>query len=321
MSSVARHARGLDTLFRRVAWSRGQGCLPLATHLADALPVQVTGDLRHSCVTQRIDLLVTRRLSSFDLVPVIVPHHLDLERVEAVTVAVGDGPHSQLAAAVGRRISTALDVPAELATVYRTPDEFPAALARLARLADSYPNLGRRAVNEPNAARLIDALTPGTLLIVGAPGGSWLQRQLFGTGHRLLVSAPGGAVVVRSAPRRCYQGAADPNGVALGRHLTVREALRLMRYPVVPVVDERLLVGVVRLTTLAEADPALPIAAVMEPPVAIEGIEPTSAVTHLREFFDHSPVPVVDTAGYLIGTISDPRRFAHSEQFAPWADM
>ncbi|MDH3399282.1 MAG: hypothetical protein OEM81_15860, partial [Acidimicrobiia bacterium] len=161
------------------------------------------------------------------------------------------------------------------------------------------------------------SLTPGTLLVVGAPGGSWLQRQLYGTGHRLLVTAPCGVVVVRSAPRRCYQSATDPTGVALGCHLTVRDALRLMRYPVVPVADEGLLVGVVRVATLAEADPALPIAAVMEPPVAIAAIEPTTAATDLREFFGDSPVPVVDTAGYLIGTISSTRRFAHSELFAP----
>jgi len=268
-------------------------------------------------------MLVTRQLSSFDLVPVIVPHHVDLERVEAVTAAVGDGPHSQLAAAVASRLGAALDVPAELATVYRTPDEMPAALARLARLANSYPDLGRRAVSEPTAARLIDSLTPGTLLVVGAAGGSWLQRQLYGTGHRLLVTAPRGAVVVRSAPRRCYQGATDPTGFALGCHLSVRDALRLMRYPVAPVADEGLLVGVVRVTTLAEADPALPIAAVMEPPVAIAAIEPTTAAADLHEFFGDSPVPVVDTAGYLIGTISNTEPFhepATSSQ-PLWTDL
>ena len=317
MISVAPHASGLSALFGRVAWSRGEGCLPLATHFSDAPPVQVTGDLRHSCVTQLIDVLVTRRLSSFDLVPIIVPHHVDLERVEAVTAAVGDGPHSQLAASVGSRLGAALGVPAELATVYRTSDEIPSALARLVRLADSYPDLEQRAVSEPTAARLIDSLTPGTLLVVGAPGGSWFQRQLYGTGHRLLVTAPRGAVVVRSAPRRCYQVATDPTGVVLGHHLTVRDALRLMRYPVVPVADEGLLVGVARITTLAGADPALPIAAVMEPPVAIAGTEPTSAAADLRDFFDGSPVPVVDTAGYLIGTISNTRRFAHNDVFAP----
>lgn len=308
MIFAARQTAGLGTLFGRVGWSRGEGCLPLATCLSDGPPIQVAADLRRSCVNQRIDVLVTRQLSSFDLVPIIVPHHVDLEGVAAVTAAVGDGPHSQLAAAVAVGVGAALDVPTELATVYRTPDEIPAAKARLSRLAYSYPELRQRAVNEPTAARLIDALRPGTLLVVGAPGGSWLQRQLYGTGHRLLVTAPAGAVVVRSAPRRCYQDAADATDVALGANLTVRDALRLMSYPVVPVVDERLLVGIVRVTTLSDADPALPIAAVMEPPVAIEGTEPTSAVAELGGFLGHAPVPIVDTAGYLIGTISSTER-------------
>jgi hypothetical protein len=317
MISVPRHARELDTSFGRVAWSRGEGCLPLATCLSEAAPIQVSGDLRQSCVSQRIDLLVTRRLSSFDLVPIIVPHQVDLERVQAVTAAVGDGPHSQLAVAVAMRIGDAIDVPAELATVYRAPDEISAATARLSRLANSYPKLGQRAVNAPNAARLIDSLSPGTLLVVGAPGGSWLQRQLYGTGHRLLVTAPCGVVVVRSAPRRCYQSATDPTGVALGCHLTVGDALRLMTYAVVPVVDERLLVGVVRVSSLADVDPTLPIAAVMEPPVAIAGVEPRTAVADLRDFFGDSPVPVVDAAGYLIGTIPNTRPFTHGEPSAP----
>jgi len=316
MISLVRHAGGLISSLGRVAWSRGEGCLPLATHLSDAPPVQVTGDLRHTCVSQRIDMLVSRQLSSFDLVPMIVPHDVDLERVEAVTAAVGDGPHSHLAAVVSSRLGAALGVPAEVATVFRTPDEMPAAFARLARLADWDPGLGRRAVSEPTAVRLIDSLTPGTLLVVGAPGGSWLQRQLYGTGHRLLVTAPRGAVVVRSAPRRCYQGATDPTEVALGCHLTVGDALRLIRYPVVPVADDGLLVGVVRVTALAEVDPALPIAAVMEPPVAIADIEPTTAAADLREFFGDSPVPVVDAAGYLIGTLSNTAT-PDGELFAP----
>lgn len=304
MTSVARSAHDQLTLSGRIAWSRGEGCLPLATHLSDAPPIQINGDLRHSCVTQQIDMLVSRRLGSFDLVPVIAPHHVDFDAVEAVTTAVGDGPNSLLAAAVGSRLGAALDVPAELTTVYRTPAEIPSALARLERLAQPHPHLGQRAVNAPTATRLIDSLTPGTLLVVGAPGGSWLQRQLYGTGRRLLVTAPCGAVVVRAAPRRCYQEAADATGIALGRHLTVGDALRLMRYPVVPVADGGVLVGVVRVGTLETADPMLPIDAVMEPPVAIADTEATAAVSDLLEFFGQSPVPVVDAEGHLVGTVA-----------------
>ncbi len=299
-------AEGTSAGFALVAWSRGAGCLELATLLGGRPPIQVKGDLRRSCIKDRIELLVTRRLSSFDLVPIVIPHHLELERVESVTAAVGDGPHSELAAAVGSGIGAALGVPAELATVYRTPEEITVALARLERLAEVHPDIGRRAVDEPTAKRLVESLAPGTLLVVGAPGGSWLQRQLFGTGHRLLVTAPSGAIVVRSAPRRCYQDAADPAGIAIGGHLTVKDALALMRYPVVPVCEGGRLVGTARIETLVEKEPTLLVADVMEPPVAVADVEPVAAAADLDEFFGNSPIPVVDSDGYLIGTIFDP---------------
>lgn len=77
-----------------------------------------------------------------------------------------------------------------------------------------------------------------------------------------------------------------------------------MRYPVVPVADGGVLVGVVRVGTLETADPMLPIDAVMEPPVAIADTEATAAVSDLLEFFGQSPVPVVDAEGHLVGTVA-----------------
>jgi hypothetical protein len=53
----------------------------------------------------------------------------------------------------------------------------------------------------PSVLELLHSLDRRTLLVAAAPGGSWLQRHLFGTGHRLAVRAPGGALVVRTGHR------------------------------------------------------------------------------------------------------------------------
>ena len=293
----------LDAL-GRVAWSRGAGCSDVASLLTDVPPIRIDGDLRSSCIRDRVELLVTRRLSSFDLVPIVVPHHVGIGRVESVTAAVGDGPHSQLAATVAARVGATLRVPTAVATVYRSKEEIPAALDRLNRLGSLYPNIKRLAINQPSATRLVESLSPATLLVVGAPGGSWLQRQLFGTGHRLVVGAPGGALVVRSAPRRCFQDAACPAGVAIGGDLMVKDALQVLAHPLVPVAEDGRLVGSIRLSALLKADPTLSVAAVMEPPVAAAAHEPTAtAIAALQGHFGDSPIPVIDSDGCLLGSI------------------
>ena len=87
-----------------VGVTRGFGCSRLAALLGDRPPVTIDGDLRHSCIAHHIELLVARKATSFDLVPTVVPRDVDLDRVTAVTAAVGDGPHSPLAAAVASRL-------------------------------------------------------------------------------------------------------------------------------------------------------------------------------------------------------------------------
>ena len=287
----------------RVAWTRGLGCLPLAERLDDGPPIAISGDLQRSCVTDRVDLLVARRFGSFDLVPVAVPHQVDFGNVCAVTAAVGEGPHSPLAAAVAARLALALGVPGELATVYRSYEEMPWALDRLERLSRDYPHLGHRATKESTAVKLIDSLAPSTLLIVGAPGGSWFQRQIYGPGHRLLVAAPAGAIAVRSAPRRCYHEAVEPAGIAVGPRLTVGDALRVVAHQVVPVADNGHLVGMLRATAMTEVPSETRVAHVMEPAVAVTSTARVSAAGELAEFLEHSPVPVVDPDGRLIGVI------------------
>jgi hypothetical protein len=294
----------LSRVFRRVAWSRGAGCAEIAALLATDAPMRVTGDLRRSCVAGRIDALVTRRLGSFDLVPIVVPHQVALDEIDTVTAAVGGGPHSNLAVAVAARIAAALAVPAVVATVYGSNAEIPAAIDRLGVIRSSDLDVRVCALNAPSALKLVESLDRHTLLVVGAPGGSWLQRHLFGAGHRLIVRAPGGALVVRTAPRRCYQEAGGPTGIAIGPHLMVKDAVQLITHDIVPVAEGGILVGIVRSEVLRGSDQTLPVADIMERPRFVAAEDPTDAVADLREMFGNSPIPVVEADGTLLGAVS-----------------
>ncbi len=303
--------------FGRVAWTRGSACLPLAELLSEGPAIPLSGDIERSCVVDRVDLLVLRRMSRIDLVPTVVPHGVDFEEVTAVTAAIGEGPHSSLAAAVTDRVAAALGVPAELATVYRTEDESHSAISRLDRFAREYPGLRRRAVAARDARGLIDALSPSTLLVIGAPGGSWLQRQIFGPGHRLMVAAPGGALVVRNAARRCYHEAADPARVVVSPYLSVSDALTFMDHETVPVADAGRLVGIVRTAALRNAGPDSVVADAMEPPVSVAATEPAGAAIDLMDFLDDGPVPVIDKTGHLVGVIHTRPEPTNTERSTP----
>ncbi len=309
-SAISRATHGLG----KVAWTRGHGCLPLAEYLSSHPVIAVKGDLQACCVSNRVDLLVARRITSFDLVPVVAPNSVELDRVTAITAAVGDGPHSPLAVAVTARLAATLGVRGEVATVYRTAAGLPVATRRLERLGGPYPHLERRAANEPTPARLVDSLTPSTLLVVGSPGGSWFQRQIFGPGHRLQVAAPAGSIVVRDTARRCYHAAVDASGIAVGPHLTVAEGLRVLVHPAVPVAEEGRLVGILRMTALRGARPDTIVADVMEPPVAVDCTDRIEAAADLIRFLDDSPVPVVDRAGHIVGVLPP----THLTGAAPW---
>lgn len=287
----------------RVAWTRGHGCLPLAEVLADGRPVPVTDDLTRSCVADRIDLLVTGRASRFDLVSTVIPRGIDLDNVTAVTAAIGGGPNSQLAAHVAAILSINMGLPGELATVFRPNEGRVEAKRQLARLEEQFLHLDCRVILGSNAQAIIDTLSASTLLVVGAPGGSWLQRQIFGPGHRLLVAAPAGALVVKSAERRCFHHVIDPTRVVVSPFLALTDARSIVTFNAVPVASEGKLVGILRAAALDDRAPGETVADVMEPPVAVQATEPASAAEDLAEFLGLSPVPVIDHTGRLIGVI------------------
>ena len=142
-----------------VGWSRGKGCSELAAALGNA--VAVKGDWKQACIEHKLDLLVTRRLPSFDLVSIAVPYELETGAIRRVTAAIGEGPHSKLASQVAAALTKSLDVPGELTTVARPGATTEAAAARLARMGAAFPGLDKRVVAAPNAATPWISENPG----------------------------------------------------------------------------------------------------------------------------------------------------------------
>lgn len=287
----------------RVAWTRGPACFELAEALSDGEPIGATDDLKRACIANGVELLVTKKFTSFDLVPTVVPHELDLGTIKAVTAAVADGPHSPLAVDVAARVGQSLGVPVSIATAYHSNEDRTVAEERLDRLQPAEFEVERVAVPSDSALAIVDALSTDTLLVIGAPGGSWFQRQLFGPGHKLAVAAPAGAVLVKSQPRRSYMEAEDATGVALSLHLSTDDGRRIMTDSVAPVVDEGKLVGMLRRRTLEAAVDAAIVADVMEPPVSVSAEEPLDNAADLAEFLDGGPVPVTGDNETLLGII------------------
>ena len=229
---------------------------------------------------------------------------LDIEpdrRIPAVVGAVGTGPHSPLVAGLTGLIAFGLGADAVLVTVSRSDAEDDQALATLESLDALAPGAATKIVRADTAAGLIDALPSDALLVLGAPGGSWWQRQFFGPGRRLMHRAQAGSVIAKAAPPRCFQVMVDI--VPLGRHMQARDALAVMEYPVAVVADAGLLVGVVRQSALEQA-PTDTVGTLMEPATGISADDPIEAAADLAEFMDGSPVPVVDIEGKLLGGIS-----------------
>ena len=271
--------------------------------LADGDAHVAQSDLRDACITVRADLLVQRRLTSFDLVSVVVPHDFHQETVGSVVAAVGGGPHSVLAARVARKIAEAVGTKAEMITVSRSRDDKTATEEVLNRIADQVPGLAPSMVRAPSAKALVAKLEPDTLLVIGAPGGSWVQRQLFGPGHQLLHAAPGGVIVVRSAEPRCFQKAMP--GVFVSPLLRVEDARWIVRdTAAAAVVADGLLVGIVRRDALHLAPAAARVATVAEEAVFVLVDDPLDAVDDLQLFLESAPVPVIDSSGRWLGSIS-----------------
>lgn len=287
-----------------VVWTRGATTGEVAAMLSGGDPVRVEGDLREACVEARADVLITKKLSSFDLVSAVVPHKVDIDGIRGVAAAVGSGPNSALAAAVAHRIAAHFGIPGMLVTAPAPGGTETAAQQLLDDIALDAPGLDLLVQADGGAPSIVEGLDPATLLVVGAPGGSWLHRQFFGPGRKLVLAAPAGALVVRAAPIRCFQVASEPT--YLGAVMRCADAVKVTTARVVPVVDDGELIGIARRSALQASDPDTPVVEVMEPAVALEEDDALDAAWALAAFFESAPIPVVAPDGSLVGTV-DPR--------------
>ena len=180
--------RRFDNPFRPapVIHTRGEGCAELADLLSMVPSVRVKGDVADACLQHRTDLVVGRRLSSgLAIASQVVPHSFDPENTEWVVAAVSGGPHSPLAARIARRLGESMGVKSLMVCAYMDDETQAEALSWVERLYDEVPGIEYRVIEASDADGIIDQLPDRSALVIGSPGGSWLQRAFFGQGVRL----------------------------------------------------------------------------------------------------------------------------------------
>jgi hypothetical protein len=148
---------------------------------------------------------------------------------------------------------------------------------------------------------MVEDLDERALLVLGAPGGSWLSRSRTGPGARLRRTAQAGAVVVRSAPDRVFRFMGEPVYVAPLRHAD--DTLRVHPENTLAVADGGLLVGLVRREGLLRAG-AEPVASVMEDAQSVKLDETILQAWDLEPTFGRDPIPVTDHEEHLVGGLS-----------------
>lgn len=286
-----------------VVWTRGKGCVELSELLGSDVQRIGGGDLAAECIDRRADLLVARKLpGAFDLVNVAVPIDFQPEKVTRVVAAVGGGPHSLLAASVAARIGSALGVPAEMVSA-AVPDDDQGASAVLDLIGSSVPDIAGRVIEVDNVERMLEGLDDGALVVLGASGGSWLQRMVFGPGARLRRTAQVGVVVVRSAPDRVFRFMGEPVYVAPLREAT--DTLRFHDQRLLAVADGGRLVGLVRRDRLVGAGTA-PVESLMEEAVSVRVDGTIEEAWEFEPDFGTDPIPVTDHEEHLVGGLSLP---------------
>lgn len=281
-----------------VVWTRGSGCRELAEVISGDAAIRVESDPAATCIRTGAGLMVSRRLSSFDLCSVAVPSGFSADETAGVVAAVGSGPHSSLAAALAQRIGHKLGVSARAVYAHGSEEQTPAADRIVKELDDQFPGLRIEAIGAASPEAMVQQLPGGTLLIVGAPGGSWFQRQFFGPGARIKHKASGGTIVVKAAPVRVYQAMEPP--AAFGPHMRVADAMAVGTGDAV-VASERTLLGVVPTAVLATADPDAELGALASEVAFLAPEEAVETAADLVEGVGISAIPVVDGSGSLVG--------------------
>lgn len=285
-----------------VLYTRGQGCAHLARIVSDGTAKRVEGDLKSACIAERANVLVTAKAGSFDLASTVVPHSIDEDHHPPVVIgAVGTGPHSPLVASSTIRLAKGYGIDPMLVTMSADAEDDERAEAVLDEMLRSAPGAETRLVRAGHPAGLLQSLPPEGLVVLGAPGGSWWQRQFFGAGRRLIHAAPAGSVVVRAAPVRCFHAVEEIP--AFGPLMRAADAAALLADDVAAVVDDGRLIGRVSRHALLSAQPDRPIGDLAEAPISALADEPIAAITDLAERLGGAPIPVVDDENRLLGGI------------------
>jgi CBS domain-containing protein len=172
------------------------------------------------------------------------------------------------------------------------------------RLYNEVPGLEYRMLEASDADGIIEQLPENSALVIGAPGGSWLQRTFFGQGARLRKRASAGVLVVRAVPERVFQAMSDP--VFVGGMREVGDILRIHDEQILAVADRAKLTGIVDRGVLERSDPLALVRDVMEEPVSVAVDAPIEEAFALVDRFGPEPIPVTDDIGHLVGSISFP---------------
>ena len=286
----------------RVLWTRGAQCQVLADVLSGSAAIQAGSDVAASCVQAGASLLVARHLSSLDLCNVAVPHGFSPTEATSIVAAVGGGPHSRLAVTLAYVLGQQLELPVRAVYGHHDSSERNRALAVLDDLTKHLHDVHAEAIQAPSPAAMVSELPAGSLLVVGAPGGSWFQRQFFGPGARIRAKSPGGTIVVRHSPTRVYQVMQPPN--AFGPHMRVADALQLADTQHLIVAEKGRLLGLIPRGRLVEAGRDLELQDIMESPVFLSPNEDLDHATELISDHPGSAIPVVDSRRRIVGTIT-----------------
>ncbi|HUO45460.1 MAG TPA: hypothetical protein VM470_01370 [Acidimicrobiia bacterium] len=290
--------------FSSVLFTRGGGCEELAGLLSDTAQ-RVSGDLAEFCVEQRADLLITKRPpGGFGLVSVAIPVDFVPDQIGRVVAAVSGGPHSGLVARLAGVLSGRLGVPAAVASAFFSDEDKSEAEAAVDRFADHLTDADRMIVAAEDPSGFVSQLPERSLVVMGEPGGSFLARIFFGAGARLRAAVPAGAVVVRHAEARVFHVMDEPVFVGPLHH--AGDTLRLHHHPLMAVVENGMLVGMVRRNALEQANSEAPVGELMESARYVSISDAAAEAIAVGESIRPGPIPVIDQSGRLVGALHIP---------------
>lgn len=284
-----------------ILWTKGSECESLATALGNGRAFRSKGDLYQSCIESGAALIVAPRQISFDLCSVATPHGFDQTGVASIVAAVGLGPHSILAAKVADRLAVRLGVPGKAVFGYTSDVERMAGLSALDSISAEVPSLQVHTAQASSPAEMLSSLADGTLLVLGAPGGSWFQRQFFGPGARIRATAPGGTIVVRHSPRRVYQVMRPAR--PLGPTMRVADALQVAEGEHVVIAADGRLLGLVSQEALVASRPDVELRELMDEPVFLSPDEFLDDADRLVAARPAATIPVLDRSDHIIGVV------------------